>query len=91
MSFIMDEEYYATVIALYKNQIAKIEQELEQFKTICENMYAVNNFGSHLQEVMQEIYSNTYLVISGKLTELITEIESITGQFIEEIICKDDF
>ncbi len=91
MSFIVDEEYYTSVIELYKNQIAKIEQELDQFKTICENIYVSNDFGTRLQEVMQEIYCNVYMLTSGKLTELMAEIEDITSQFIEDVICKDKF
>ena len=91
MAFVVNEEYYDSVIEMYINNIEKVETYLDDFKTACDSLYSNNNFGSCLQEVLQEIYCNFYTMISGKLTELISNVEVETSAFVSSVAENDNF
>lgn len=89
MAFVTDEEYYYSVIELYKTEIAKVEQSLDDFNSICKTLYSTNDFGAYLQEILQEIYCNFYTFVSGKLESFIGEAETIINQFNGDVIRSD--
>ncbi len=85
----VENDYYSLVAEDYLSEIAKIESSLESFKALCDALYAVNNFGSCLQEVMQEMYINFYEASKEKLNTLWTQAQSIQEEFTTNIVDHD--
>ncbi len=85
----VEDEYYGLVTEDYKKQIDKIESGLESFKLKCDELFNENNFGTYLQEVMQEIYINFYETSKEKLSTLWAQAKTIQEEFTSNIINDD--
>ncbi len=80
----VNDSFYETANAKIKQIIEKLEEDIEQFKTIGDSILTENNFGfaSIAVHVMND---DMYLVMSGKLEGLVSNITSCTESFVEAI------
>lgn len=91
MGLKVEDSHYSSVTELYIKQIDKLEADIEDFKTICDSIFADNNFGACLQEVLMEMYLNFYETSGEQLKTLITAADAATKEFLEDIELYDKF
>ncbi len=85
MELKVDDEHYCSVTDFYSTQINKLEQDIETFKGICDSVFANNNYGTYLQEILQEMYINFYDAAVGQLRTLISLTATAVTDFIEDV------
>lgn len=89
MGLIVDNEYYGLVLENYMQQIDRVEQSIEDFKSQCDTLFSNNFFGTYLQEVLQEIYINFYECVKEQLNTAIAEAITIEESFATNIDTDD--
>ncbi len=89
MALKVDEDYYSSVTELFSRHINKVEQNLEDFKITCDELFAENNFGSCLQEVLMELYTGFYSTAREQMKTLISTTTTSATDFVDDIETTD--
>lgn len=80
----VNDTFYETANAKIEQIVKKLEEDIEQFKTIGDSILTENNFG-FANIAINVMNDDMYLAMSGKLEGLVSNIGSCTESFVETI------
>lgn len=81
MSLRVDDEYYTNAFDFYNEKVKQIEEQIEEFKLVCDTLFGNVNFGVQLD-----------YILAGKATMFVGQAKNALQSLMNRVAtCTEDF